>query len=323
MKVELPEEVGTTGESGDLVFICGALRSGTTLLRIMINHHPQLSNPGEMDFLFEPPAVKNGAADLNRYLHDLSFNRVFRKIGFIARPQLGHHGMIRDFVAQLQKPGVGLSINIHRNFELVPNFFPAARYVHLLRDPRDVARSAIGMGWAGNVYHGIDHWIASERSFERLAAMVPAGRILKMRHEDLIANPVGELTRLCRFLNVDFDPAMLSYPETTTYSAPDPALIGQWRLQLSKRDIGLVEAKAGILLGQRGYDPSGIKPVSPGRLQRLILRIDDRWHRWRLMADRQGTFLMLADLIVRRLPQSPLTDLVRRWKARKAVKFLQ
>ncbi|MDZ7627639.1 MAG: sulfotransferase [Parvularculaceae bacterium] len=42
----------------DIVFICGALRSGTTLLRIMVNHHPQLSNPGEMDFLFEPPPFR-------------------------------------------------------------------------------------------------------------------------------------------------------------------------------------------------------------------------------------------------------------------------
>ncbi len=311
------------GEGADLVFICGALRSGTTLLRIMVNHHKLLSNPGEMDFLFEPPGMANGAPDLDGYLRDLSFNRVFRNVGFKPKPELGHRGMIRDLIAQLETPGAALSINIHRHFDRIPDFFPAARYVHLLRDPRDVARSAIGMGWAGNVYHGIDHWIASEQGFERLAAKVPADRILAVRNEDLIAEPVRELTRICTFFGVAFDPAMLTYPATTTYAAPDPSLIGQWRRELSPREVGLIEGKIGGMLAARGYEPSGVDVVAPGAFERAALRAADRWNRWRLIARRQGPLLMLADMVVRRLPRSPLTDAMRRLRSKKAAKFLQ
>lgn len=291
----------SNNEGLDIVFICGALRSGTTLLRIMVNHHPLLSNPGEMDFLFEAPPAENGAPDLARYRHEISFNRVVKSIGFKPRPELGHAGMIRDMVAQLYTGGRRLSINIHRNFSRVPAIFPGARYVHLLRDPRDVARSAIGMGWAGNAYHGVDHWMKSERDFETLAAMVPPERILNVRNEALIADPVGELTRLCAFFGVAYDPAMLTYPATTTYAAPDPSLIEQWRWQMSPRDVALVEAKIGAMLTDRGYVPSGLPPIAPGMLGRARLRVSDRWNRWRLVLRRQGPLLFLADMAARRI----------------------
>jgi hypothetical protein len=311
------------GEGQDLVFICGALRSGTTLLRIMVNHHPLLSNPGEMDFLFEPPHLKNGAPDLDRYIHEISFNRVFKAAGFKPDPSLGHAGMIREMVGQIPPDGRKLSINVHRNFSRIPAIFPAARYIHLLRDPRDVARSAIGMGWAGNVYHGVDHWTQSEEDFAALSAKVPPERILKMRNEALIADPVGELSRLCAFFGVPYDPAMLSYPATTTYAAPDPKLIEQWRRQMTPREIGLVEGKIGSMLTDRGYAPSGFAPVVPGWAGRLGLLASHRWNRWRLMAKRQGTLLLLADMIARRLPPSPLTDFTRQLRAERAAKYLQ
>ena len=312
------------GDAGsNIVFICGALRSGTTLLRIMVNHHPMLANPGEMDFLFEPPPLKNGAPDLARYLHDISFNRVFRNLGFKPKPELGHAGMIADMVAQLQRPGKILSINIHRNFSRIPAIFPAARFIHLVRDPRDVARSAIGMGWAGNAYQGVEHWSQSERDFETLAAQVPSVRILEMRNEALIADPVGELSRLCAFFGVPYDGAMLSYPSTTTYAAPDPSLVHQWRRELSPREIGLVEGRIGRMLTDRGYEPSGHPPIRPGVAGRLALGAAHRWNRWRLMAKRQGLLLLLADIITRRLPPSPLTDFTRRLRAKRAEKYLQ
>lgn len=311
------------GDGQNIVFICGALRSGTTLLRIMVNHHPLLSNPGEMDFLFEPPHQKNGAPDLERYLHEISFNRVFKALGFKPKPALGQAAMIRDMVGQIDAKGRKLSINVHRNFSRIPAIFPTARYVHLVRDPRDVARSAIGMGWAGNVFHGVDHWTQSEQDFEGLAAIVQADRILTMKNEALIADPVGELTRLCAFFGVPYDPAMLSYPATTTYAAPDPKLIEQWRGQLTPREIGLVEAKIGTMLTERGYQPSGHPPVKPGALGLAQLRVSDRWNRWRLLAKRQGLLLFLADMIARRLPPSPLTDFTRRLRAKRAAKYLQ
>jgi hypothetical protein len=42
-----------TLDASDIVFVYGALRFGTTVFRLMLDAHPQIANPGEMDFLFD------------------------------------------------------------------------------------------------------------------------------------------------------------------------------------------------------------------------------------------------------------------------------
>ncbi len=307
----------------DLVFICGALRSGTTLLRLMINDHPALSNPGEMDFLFERPALKGGVPDMAAYARELRFNRVFTKLGLSLDPDLRYEEQIRALVSSLRTPGKRLSINIHRHFDRIPVIFPEARFVHMLRDPRDVAKSSIGMGWAGNVYHGVDHWIASERDFERLSALVPTARIHTLRYEDLLRAPETELARLCGFLGVAFDPAMLDYPSHTTYGAPDASLIDQWRRELGASDIALVEGKLGGMLATRRYEPSGERPRTPGAFESLRLSQANRIGRIAFSARRNGVFLTLFDLVARRSPWPALRDFSRRRIARNELRFLK
>lgn len=315
-------DVAAPPPESDLVFICGALRSGTTLLRLMIDGHPRLSNPGEMDFLFETP-LRNGAPDMAAYARELAFNRVFRSRGLNLNPTFGYEDQVRDFIRQLRAPGKRLSINVHRHFDRIPAIFPDARYVHLLRDPRDVARSAIGMGWAGNVYFGVDHWVDSERSFERLAGMVDSKVTHRMMNEDLVRRPEDELRRLCAFLGVGYDPAMLDYPARTTYGPPDPALAEQWRRALSPRAIGLIEGKVGEMLAARGYPASGHPVLSPSGLEKAALRQSNRLGRWRFSARRNGVALTVLDLVSRRLPFSGLKSLVRRRLSARESEFLK
>lgn len=307
----------------DLVFVCGALRSGTTLLRLMINDHPALSNPGEMDFLFEPPPMQDGRRDMAAYARELTYNRVFEKLNLKMDESLDYQGQVRDFVRQLRVPGKRLSINVHRHFERIPQIFPLARFVHLLRDPRDVAKSSIGMGWAGNAYYGVDHWMTSERDFEKLAAIVPAARIHRMRNEDLVRAPERELAGLCEFLGVPYDARMLDYPLHTTYGPPDPRLVEQWRKDASARDLGLVEGKLGDMLAARGYAASGAALRAPGLLERLRLRAEDRWGRWRFLTRRTGLAVLAADLVGRRLSIAPLSAYARRRKAAAAARHVK
>lgn len=307
----------------DLIFICGALRSGTTLLRLMVNDHPTLSNPGEMDFLFEAPPAKHGGLDMAAYARELSFNRVFLKLKLQIDPNLGYEAQIRDFIRQLRRPGKRLSINVHRHFDRIPAIFPNARYARLLRDPRDVAKSSIGMGWAGNVYHGVDHWIASERDFARLAASVDNRRIHTLKYEDLLRTPEAELMRLCAFLGVPYDPAMLNYPNHTTYGPPDARFIEQWRRELTPREIALVESKAGDMLVERGYERSGGAPVSPRAAERVRLRLEDRLGRWREEVRRYGLFLTVLSKVSRRLGHKGLETFVRKRTAPIELKYLK
>lgn len=307
----------------DLVFICGALRSGTTLLRLMVHHHPALSNPGEMDFLFEAPPLRAGAHDMAAYARELSFNRIFNAQGLKMTQGLDYPDQVRDFIRQLRRPGKRLSINIHRHFDRIPLIFPEARYVHLLRDPRDVAKSSIGMGWAGNVYFGVDHWIDSERAFERLAAAVGPARIHAMTFERLLKEPEAELARLCAFFGVEYDGSMLSYPSFTTYGPPDPKLVEQWRRDLSERELSLIEAKLGPLLEEKGYRPSGVAPARPGGFERFVLKQSNRLGRWRFSLRRNGAVLTLLDLVSRRVPVTAFRDLVRRRLAAREARYLK
>ncbi len=307
----------------DLVFICGALRSGTTLLRLMINDHPLLANPGEMDFLFEPPPIAAGRRDMAAYAHELSFNRVFLSRRLKFREDLDYEDQVRDFVSQLVTSGKRLSINIHRHFDRIPAIFPNARYVHLLRDPRDVAKSSIGMGWAGNVYHGVDHWIASECDFAVLAAKVDSARIHTLKNEDLIRAPEAELSRLCAFLGVAFDPLMLDYPRHTSYSRPNPELVERWRRDLSDREVSLVEGKVGAMLAQCGYQLSGLPPVIPGASGRFLLKQANRLGRMRFSLKRNGVPLTVFDLATRLIPVAPLRTIARRRLAARELRFLK
>jgi len=290
----------------DIVFVCGALRSGTTLLSLMIGSHPQLISPGEMDFMFEAPLLANGEADLDAYRKKLALDRIFLATGAEIDPSLDHHSLVRSFAARYAEPGKTLVITIHRNFERIPDIFPGARFIHIVRDPRDVARSSITMGWAGNVYYGADHWISSERSFDRLCERVAPETIHPVRNEDLIAQPEVELRRICAFLGVAYHYDMLAYYATSTYDAPDASLIEQWRRRLSRKETALVEARVGDLLAARGYEPSGFEPARPGPCQRFLLRQGNRLKRNAFEIRRFGLSCYILRHISNMLPLQPL-----------------
>ncbi len=322
-ELNLSTDGEATGSQQDVVFICGALRSGTTLLRLMLDHHPQISNPGEMDFLFECPQDQNGRYDVAAYREELRDQRIFNAMGLEIDDRLDHADLVRSFIAAVRKPGRLLTINIHRNFERIPTLFPNARYVHFLRDPRDVARSSIGMGWAGNVYHGVDHWIASEKSIDALKTKISSDQVFELKNETLIKDPRAALNALCSFIGVGFDDQMLSYPDNSSYKAPDMSLVEQWRRLQTPREVGLVEGKIGEMLGARGYTLSGNPVYTPGFLDRIKLSVENRLGRFSFSIKRNGFGLAVLDILSRWMPLAGLREYVRhalREKARAHLK---
>lgn len=123
-------------------------------------------------------------------------------------------GLVRSFINQLSEDNKVLAINIHRNFEHAYKIFPEAKFIHLLRDPRDVARSSIGMNWAGNVYYGVDHWLDTERSWDRLVTCLGNNQSVEVRFEKLISEPVNTLEYVCDFLDVTYTDEMFNYKKT-------------------------------------------------------------------------------------------------------------
>lgn len=297
------------------VFVFGALRSGTTVFRLMLDAHPHLNNPGEVDYLFD--TLHRDASQPRGWRYD--FDDLLERRGFLASGLTipsGKDGidLLEDFLDQFRarKPGQ-LTLNIHRNLGKALEVLPRSRVIHILRDPRDVARSCIGMGWAGTLYHGISQWIETEKDWEDAAPGIDRSKHIQLTYEDLIRDTQGELARVCDFLGVAFEPQMLRYHENTTYSAPDLSLIEQWRRKSSAKELAQVEYRVARMMQDRGYQLS--QPViEPGGVQLLLLSMVNRSRRWRMAIDRYGVGLFLQELLTRRLG---LRGLHRHFAARK------
>lgn len=262
----------------------GALRSGTTLLRLMLDGHPGINCPGEMDFLIDHLEA-TGHYDRAA----LEANRIYRAHEALYPDQPLQNPGPQDFVARVAGPDDGIAaLILHRHLDRALRVFPGMRVVHLMRDPRDVARSSIGMGWAGNVYYGVDHWMGTQRDWQRAMPLLEAPQHLVVFYEDLIRAPEETLGAICAFVGLTFDPGMLAYDEGSTYSSPDPSLITQWTRKQTPREVGLVEAKIGPMLTQAGYAPSGHPPLHPGALDRLGLWLQDRRATWAWRIRRYG-----------------------------------
>jgi hypothetical protein len=282
------------------VIVFGPLRGGTTLLRLMLDGHPMLSCIGESDYLVDHLRPAGGEW---RYDRDaLARDRIFRTSGLRLRDDLDGTDALWDMVGQIGRGGTIPVLMLHRGMTEAAALMPEAPVIRFTRDPRDSARSAIGMGWAGDVYHGATPWLRTERSWR---AYEEAGgrraRVHRLRYEDLVADPEARLGEVCDFIGVPYDDGLLAYPATTTYDAPDAALAFQWRRKLARREVALVEHRVGDLMAGSGYEPSGVPAAPPTAAERARLRLANRWYVWRTMVGRYGVVAPVMRGLGRRL----------------------
>jgi hypothetical protein len=297
--------------SEPITFLCAAARSGTTLLRIMLNGNPALKKVWEMDWLFD----YDDPADPRDYIRRITLDRVFQGAGLAIKPGLTTTELVRDLVAQTLEPGKVTVINVHRRFENILDVYPDARFIHLIRDPRDVARSVVAMGWAGNAYYGVEHWICAERSFGAVEGRLGGGaheRVHTLHFRDLILDAERALAAICVFLGVPYTDNMLRNLESSTYAAPDPRLVDQWKTKASPEEVALVEARAADLMRARGYALPAEAPAPPGRLKRWRLALDHKIGRLRFAVQRYGVILPSLEVLGRRLQLRPLEERARR-----------
>lgn len=293
------------------VIIVGALRSGTTLLRLLLDHHPSIRCFAEFE-------------ELTRYLGDEGFPSVeeyrerLRTDRHARLKQLPFDGSgdyvraARSFVSEAyRRHGDGRPVfgfTVHANIHRLPELFPNARFLHIVRDPRDVARSTIGMGWVGTVYHGAAYWRSAEENWSKLRDRFPRVRFYEVTYEDLVRFPEATLSGVLGFLELPFAAEMLEIGDTTTYEAPDPKYAQAWRKKLSRREIELVELAVGELMELRGYER--IRPLAkpPSLAERAALAFKNRDARVRFNLNRFGVGLYLRWITSQRLPFERLRE---------------
>ncbi len=289
-------------------FLVGSERSGSTLLRLMLDHHPLIAFEHE----FDAATLRVGDDGTLTEVDDdyVAWLGTVRGVWYSIDRSLDHRELMHDFLEQKRSASGGKphgGATVHHHFDRLPFLWPDARYVHLLRDPRDVAPSVVQKGWAGNVYHASEWWTEAERCFDTLRQRVPPERLLEVRYEDLVTYPESELARICDFIGVEFDARMLRYHESVQqYPPPDARLAYQWRTKLGPEQVVLVEERVGRQLLEKGYEPSGYPIPNIGPARRELLMLDSRAKRFRFRLDQFGAGVIALDLIGRRLRLRPL-----------------
>jgi hypothetical protein len=277
------------------VIVLGVGRSGTTLLRVMLDRNSELAIPYE-SFFVVPLARRHGRRPkLDAFLEDLERFYQLYEWGIEpddVRPRLREGMTTGEAIAAVfevyaereGKPRWGDKTPLYmQSLPLLERLFPNAVWVHLVRDGRDAALSFLSLpeGFSGKMWaqpHTAAQFAARWRT-EILAARRLGGPYLELRYEDLVAEPERELRRVCEHASLPWEPAMLDHtgvskvaemPEHRNIAKPPTAGIRDWRNEMSREDALAFEAVAGDVLRDAGYellDPSAEYPTRRGRLE--------------------------------------------------------
>ncbi|MCW2956205.1 MAG: sulfotransferase [Thermoleophilia bacterium] len=280
-------------------FIVGSDRSGTTMLRLMLDRAPDgPAVPPETMFItdFLPVRAKGGLDD-----HDAAaaFTRrvwahprvaLWNLAGEAPLPPRGlsHHdafrwGIEQPFLAYMRSEGKTWWADktppyIDWVAEL-KEIFPAAKFVELVRDGRDVALSLMGLPFGGNnAYVTATRWATCIREGAVAREQWPDDVVL-VRYEDLVTQPQRELRRVADFLGIDFDPDMLAVEKTdmsklqkdqqgwfaNLWQGINTSAMGKWRTKMTPADQALFLAGASDELALHGYDLGDVAPARVGR----------------------------------------------------------
>lgn len=291
------------------IIILGTTRSGTTVFALMLGHHPNIASVGELEWVWD--GTRDGQeADLAEHRARLATSRAFLFHRLRIDPALGFRDLTRDLLKQMFDARVPsplgaaaekheLVCQVHRHYKQAAITFPRARFIHLVRDGRDVCASWIKFGWLGNGYEAGLRWKQAVGEWEAVKAIIPADRRIELRFETLIASPKQELQRLCDFLHIPYDPAMLTYHQHTSYQALDPGQAGKWKTQLSARDLRLFEAVAGNDLIKNGYHLSEPTARTLTSFDRIAASLEDMVKHHHARTVRYGLKLWVTDVASR------------------------
>ena len=338
------------------IFIIGTERSGSNLLRLILNSHPDLAIP-------HPPHLMRYLAPLGHTYGDLRADGPRRALTRDALTIVHRHlvpwehEIDAEAVVQTASPSVfGVVAAIYEQYRASagkPRFgckstfmvahvddvvedYPSARFVWLVRDPRDVAASA-----KESVFGPSEPCLAAELWDRQQALAAQAQDHLGMaavhllRYEDLVADPQRSVCELARFLEITPTESMLEFH--TTPPAQDisrrarswsrlaepisASAVGRHAAALDARERGEVEAVAAPMMRRLGYapiegDPRPLRPRPVILARSGIRRLAIEWRALRYDANAKRR--LVRDLSVCSIRARAFWRTHARWKPRSA-----
>jgi hypothetical protein len=220
-------------------FIVGAPRSGTSLLRNLLDAHPAMAIPLETHFL---PDVFHLVCQAGATLDPIEMRERFYALltGFATWSDIGLDSSdLARALRQVEPFDVTEGLRAFyrlcavrdgkdragdktptylRELPVVEALVPEAHFIHVVRDGRDCFLSAHDAPW-----ELAKHWFPYGRDAETLAAQwrrdillgrslaLTSSRFLEIRYEDLLIDGEAQLERVCRFISLPYDDQMLRY----------------------------------------------------------------------------------------------------------------
>jgi hypothetical protein len=256
-------------------FVVGVGRSGTTLLRMMLDAHPELAVPPETHFVNDlliagekirmspERLVKTVVHDRHRRWGDFGIDEEAYLERLQAIPRLNATDAVRAFyelyAKQFGKSRWGdKTPDYVKRVRRIGRALPESRFIHVIRDGRDTAAAKPGELDPGKALTIGQRWqkkVTSARQQEHLME-----HYMEIRYEDLLADTEATLRRVCEFIELPYDPAMASPPRREELEA-ELGPVGAWRQGLGGEDLAAFDEVAGPLLAELGYEPSA-QPAS-------------------------------------------------------------
>lgn len=275
------------------VFMIGTQRSGSNLLRLMMNQLKDIASPHPPHILERMFPLMEHYLDLNSdktfsFLVDdicrlvelnpvawsgVNFSRDAVKAITKERSLMGVYEAVYDLYAKSQgaKTWCCKSLANIQYIDAIENYFVNPKYIYLYRDGRDVAlsfqKAVVG---EKHIYCIAKEWAETQTSALNLRNLIDDERFYSVSYEQLTQHPEETARSLCDFLHTDYVPAMLDFHKTSEArnAAESSQLWGnvtspilqnnskKYLEELSSVEIGIFESVAGNILDTLAYDRS-------------------------------------------------------------------
>lgn len=289
------------------VFICGHPKSGSSLLRSLLDNHPQLIVYPEETLFFRrflpkaegksrqeqlglaeellihifkwnvsnPPAHQEGYPDRD-YQRTISFDQVRRNLRAITDKKLDHSGDILSAAVLAYGNAIGAVSDsmkwwIEKSpyneyfFTQIIDWWPEARFIHLIRDPRDNYASYRRKHPEWNASFFVCNWLRSTKKGLQNQNIIGKERYWMLRYEDLTSQPEETIKNLGNFLSIDDHPT-LRIPTrngeawkgnsmfTERFKQISSKPIGRWKTDLDSQDLYIIQKSCGSVMRKLNYE---------------------------------------------------------------------
>jgi hypothetical protein len=229
------------------IFVVGCQRSGTTLLRLMLDSHPNISCGPETRFLADFAKVTDDGWD---------------RIGLYGFPKDYWYEKFAEFFDSFQTeyaksrgktrwadktPRYALSL------DFINALFPDSQVVHVVRDGRDVVASHRDRWGYKSAVKAVEKWPRYIDAARSCGEKLAGDRYIEVRYEALVGDAEGEMRRLLAFLDEPWDPAVLDYEDAPHDVAGGYRELSARRRQASGADGSVYATRVGA--HRRENDP--------------------------------------------------------------------